>query len=208
MNAIRSLVEDKSIPFLVHFTRTRNLPSIFAHGIVPRSKLGKGVKAHTNDELRLDNQLGANCLSIAFPNAKMLYKLRQDNPGANWVVLVVSRSILWEMPCAFCPHNAADNVVTSQPIENFKTAAALGRLYEPVAGIDRAVQKLKDFDPTDVQAEVLVFGTIPVEKIIGAAFQRGAMRDQYQHLFGDRKTLVHGDRGFFSQRWYHRGGAA
>jgi len=108
MNEIRRAAEALEIPFLVHFTRTTNLPSIFQHGIVPRGHLTAGqVEAQTNDELRLDCQLGANCLSVAFPNAKMLWKLRQENPGSNWVVLIISRTILWEMPCAFCAYNAA-----------------------------------------------------------------------------------------------------
>lgn len=207
MNAIRNAVEARNPPFLVHFTRTLNLPSILTHGIVPRQFFDEQeIAAHTNDPLRLDKQLGATCLSIAFPNAKMLWKLRQDNPGANWAVLVISREILWELPCAFCPCNAAANDVTCQPINNLKSADAFGKLYDPVLGIDRAGQKLRDFDPTDVQAEILAFGTINPNKIIGAVFQRGAIRDQYQNALGERKTFVHGDKGFFSQRWYFRGG--
>lgn len=205
MNAIRQAVEERQIPFLVHFTRTKNLPSILAHGIVPRDQLGIGaIKGDTNDELRLDNQLGASCFSIGFPNAKMLWKLRQDNPGVNWAVLVVSRTILWEIPCAFCPTNAASASVTCHPIENFQTAAALDALYAPQPGIDREAEKLKPYDPTDVQAEVLAFGQIPAAQILGAVFQRAAIKDQYAPILGDRTTWVHGDRGFFSQRWYHR----
>jgi hypothetical protein len=205
MNAIRVAVEARQIPFLVHFTRTKNLPSILAHGIVPRDQLGIGViNGDANDELRLDNQLGANCLSIGFPNAKMLWKLRQDNPGVNWVILVLSRTILWEMPCAFCPTNAASASVTCQPIQNFQTAAALDAMYAPQPGIDREAEKLKPYDPTDVQAEVLGFGQIAPPQILGAVFQRAAIKNQYVPILGSRTTWVHGDRGFFSQRWYHR----
>ncbi|RYX80031.1 DUF4433 domain-containing protein [bacterium] len=207
MNAIRVAAEALEIPFLVHFTRTTNLPSIFEHGIVPRDGLAAcQPQASTNDEYRLDNQLGANCLSIAFPNALMLWKLRQENPGTNWAVLILSPSILWEMPCAFCPHNAAANEITSQPIANFQTVGALGNMFSPLPGIDRGAQNLKNYDPTDVQAEVLVFGVIPPAKIAGGVFQRTPSREQHQHLFEENRTWVHGDRGFFSQRWHHRGG--
>ena len=136
----------------------------------------------------------------------MLWKLRQENPGTNWVVLILSRTILWELPCAFCAHNAAATEVTSQPIEGLKTPQALGRMFEPLPNVDRGAQKLKAYDPTDVQAEILVFDIIPPAKIIGAVFQRTPSREQYQHLFGDKKIIAHGDRGFFSQRWHHRGG--
>jgi len=205
MTAVREAVEARGIPYLVHFTRTLNLPSIFQHGIVPRDEFDNAeIGAHMNDELRLDNQLGANCLSIAFPNAKMLWKLRQENPGTNWAVIILSRTILWEMPCAFCPHNAAAGAITCQPIQNLQTAAAFEAMFAPLPDVDREAESLKPFDPTDVQAEVLAFGRIAPEKILGAVFQRRPIRDQYQHLFGQRTTYVHGDRGFFSQRWYHR----
>jgi hypothetical protein len=207
MSAIRNAAEALEIPFLTHFTRTSNLPSIFEHGIVPRGSLAAHqLESQTNDEYRLDNQLDANCLSIAFPNALMLWKLRQDNPGTNWAVLILSPEILWEMPCAFCPHNAAANEITSLPIQDFQTAEALGNMFSPIPGIDRGAQKLKGYDPTDVQAEVLAFGVISPQKIMGGVFQRTPSREQYQHLFGANRTLVHGDRGVFSQRWHHRGG--
>ena len=208
MSAIRTVAEALAIPFLTHFTRTSNLPSIFKHGIVPRGHLdAQHVEAVTNDEYRYDKQLDANCLSIAFPNALMLWKLRQDNPGTNWTVLIISPTVLWEMPCAFCPHNAAVNEITTQPISSFQTSEALSNMFLPLSGIDRVVQNLKDYDPTDVQAEVLAFGDIPTNKILGGVFQRTPSREQYQHYFGDNRTWVHGDRGFFSQRWHHRGGA-
>jgi hypothetical protein len=206
MNAIRLAVEARQIPFLVHFTRTKNLSSILQHGIVPRDQFGDGtgVVGDINDELRLDNQLGASCFSIGFPNAKMLWKLRQENPGINWAILVVSRTILWEMPCAFCPTNAAAASVTCQPIQSFQTIAAIDAMYTPSPEVDRDAQKLKPYDPTDVQAEVLAFGRIAPEHVLGAVFQRTAIKDQYVQLLGAKKTWVHGDRGFFSQRTYHR----
>lgn len=205
MREIRKYVEAKGIPYLVHFTRTKNLASIFEHGIVPRAQIDDGTCAsEINDHLRLDCQTGAVCLSIAFPNARMLWKLRQENPGTNWAVLVISRQVLWEAPCAFCPTNAASNDVTSKPIQDLMTVDAFKQMYDPVVGIDRSAQALRDFDPTDVQAEILHFGTVPTERIIGGAFQRRAMKEHYQPLFGEKKTLSLGDKGFFSQRDYHR----
>lgn len=180
MNAIREAAKAREIPFLAHFTRTLNLPSIFQHGLVPRASLDDlQLEAQTNDEYRLDGQLGANCLSVAFPNALMLWKLRQENPGTNWVVLILSPSILWEMPCAFCPHNAAANEVTCQPIGRFQTAEALNAMFDPLPNINREGQKLKNYDPTDVQAEVLAFGTILPAKIMGGIFQRTPSKEQY-----------------------------
>lgn len=198
MNAMKQAVIAREVPFLVHFTRTKNLRSILEHGIVPREQVdGEALVSSVNDDLRLDKQLGANCLSVGFPNAKMFYKLRQENPGANWVILVVSRTILWEMPCACCPINAASASITSQPIANFRTPAAFDAMYDPSVAVDRGKEKLQTYDPTDVQAEVLAFGTIEPRHILGAIFQRKPIRDQYLADLGKRRNWVHGTGGFF-----------
>lgn len=204
-DAIRDAVIESQIPFLVHFTRTTNLPSIMSKGLVPRAQFSEAeIAAETNDEFRLDGQLGASCLSIGFPNSRMLWKLRQENPGVNWAVLAVARDVLWELPCAFCKHNAADTRISSQPLASLQSADAVRSLYAGLDDLNREADKLKKFDPTDVQAEVLAFGIIKPEHIFGAAFQRGAIKSQYESHFPGRKVVLHGDRGFFSDRAYHR----
>jgi hypothetical protein len=209
MNAIKGAVEAREIPFVVHFTQTTNLPSILQNGILPRAQIGeKGIPSKTNDELRLDNQLHASCFSVGFPNAKMSYKFRQENPGANWAVLVVAKDVLWESPSAFCATNAASASITCQSINSLMTESALHGMYDPIASVDREKEKLKPFDPTDVQAEVLIFDQIDPKHIIGAIFQRKPTRDHYLAALGARHNWVHADRGFFSQRWYYRGGTA
>jgi hypothetical protein len=205
MNEVRQAIEELGIPFLVHFTRTTNLRSIMQKGILPRSAFeAEGVAADINDELRLDGELGAVSLSVGFPNSKMLWKLRQENPGVNWAVLVIAREVLWDLPCAFCKHNAADSRISCLPTESLQSVDALKSMYGEVEGLDRSGDRLKGFDPTDVQAEILAFGTIQPNSILGAAFQRGAIRSQYEPLFPGRKVVLHGDRGFFSDRGYHR----
>ncbi|MFH4181086.1 DUF4433 domain-containing protein, partial [Acinetobacter baumannii] len=55
--AIQAIVTAKNIPYLVHFTRVDNLPSILNNGFYPQSRkmqLLNGI-SHINDELRLDN---------------------------------------------------------------------------------------------------------------------------------------------------------
>lgn len=203
--SIQQVVAERQISVLLHFTRSINLPSIMQNGILPRDRFADAnITAEINDELRLDGRLDGISLSIGFPNSRMLWKLRQENPGANWVIIGIVRSILWELPCEFCKHNAADIRISSQPIESLQSPASLLEIYGDVEGFDRNADKLKSFDTTDVQAEVLVFDRIPPEKFVGAVFQRSAIRDQYSALFGEKKVLVHGDRGFFSDRGYHR----
>lgn len=199
------IVTDLKIPFLVHFTRTRNLPSIMRHGILPRDRFAEyEVEAEINDELRLDGRLDGISVSIAHPNSKMLWKLRQENSGVNWSVLAISPEVLWTHDCAFCKHNAADSRITSTPIEDLKTEAAFAELFNDHPGFDRVADGLKVFDPTDVQAEVLIFEPILPPQILGVAFQRPAIKKQYDPHFVGRKSVLHGDRGFFSDRRFLR----
>lgn len=205
MTVSQDQVRARNVPFLVHFTRTTNIPSIMEKGILPRDAFeANQVTAEINDELRLDGHLDGTSVSIGFPNSKMLWKLRQENPGVNWAVLVIAPSVLWTHDCAYCHHNAADGRISDLALKDLKSFDAFERLYEVHEGFDRQADKLKKFDPTDVQAEVLVFDPISPELIFGAAFERSAIKSQYDRHFEGRKSVFHGSRGFFSDRSYHR----
>jgi hypothetical protein len=204
-DAIKALVAELQIPYLVHFTRSENLPSIMENGLLPRTEFEcEGVACEVNDELRLDGRLEAISLSIAFPNSRMLWALRQKHAAVSWAILAVSKSVLWENDCAFCKHNAADKRISTVPLDELQTVDALAGMYGEIPGRDRTQQNLKTYDPTDVQAEILAFGRIPPDRILGAVFQRPAVLDKYKAVIGDRKTHVHWDGGFFSDRRYNR----
>ncbi len=65
--------------------------------------------------------------------------------------------------------------------------------------------EIKTFDPTDKQAEVMVFDVIEPKYILGAAFQTQEVMDQYRPIFGTRKLVLHpGDKGLFASRGYAR----
>lgn len=205
--AIIDFVRAKEIPYLLHFTRTVNLASILQHGLYPVIRAEEiGITPVINDHLRLDGNLGGISISIAHPNYKMFYKLRLDNEGVDWAVLALNPSVLWTKDCGFCRHNAADIRISSQPVPDLKTPAALAGMYEEIEGIaPRAEQRLKPYDPTDPQAEILVFDRIEPDLIIGAAFETEAVRDSLAGLFGGRKLLAQGPRkGFFAARSYVR----
>lgn len=195
------------IPFLLHFTRAANLPSIMEHGLYPMSRIADiGVCPVINDELRLDGHLDGLSLSVAFPNYLMFYKLRKDNPDVEWVLLGIDPSVLWLKDCAFCNHNAADARISSQPLAQLKTHEAFVGMFEAIEGEkSREEQRLKPFDPTDGQAEVLVFDVIEPNLIGGAAFENTATRDAYQGLLGGRQIrLDKAGKGFFASRSYVR----
>ena len=204
---IKQLAGQVGVPFLIHFTRVENLPSIMQHGLYPVARACEvGIEPQRNDLHRLDGHLGATSLSIAFPNYRMFYKHRVENPGTEWVVLGIDPAVLWEKDCAFCRHNAADARISGQALQALKTAASFTSLFDEIDGMQtRAEQQLKSFDPTDGQAEILVFDVIEPALIGGAVFGTAAMRDHYGPLMGNRQIMVHGPKGgYFASRSYVR----
>ena len=86
-------------------------------GIILRATLeeSNGAAVNYNDPYRYDDCTDASCFSIGFPNYKMFWGLRKDNPGKEWVVIACKPDILWLKDCVFCYENAASDTVTSIP---------------------------------------------------------------------------------------------
>jgi hypothetical protein len=98
---IEEYVAARGITLLLHFTQVCNLDSILQRGILPRNMLIGEDGVRFNDQYRFDGT-DAVCLSISYPNYKMFFRLRQESPDAEWVVLAVRPRALWMLPCAFC----------------------------------------------------------------------------------------------------------
>lgn len=161
-----------SIPFLLHFTRAKNLESIFKHGIVPVSLCPDlGISPVVNDKFRWDRRTNSSSFSIGHPNSKMLWKYRQLEPTEEWVVLAVDPSIIWQSEVAFCPHNAADRRIASREIGSLKGYAAL---KEMIGRDKRGV--ILPYEPADEQAEILVFDVVKPNQIMGVFFLDDATR--------------------------------
>lgn len=204
---IRTFAEQLEIPYLVHFTRLENLESILAHGILPVDQFEEAdTNPVINDQLRLDGHLDGISISIAFPNSQMFFKCRKDNEDSSWVILVLHPSIIWEKDCAFCRHNAADGRISCQPLNTLKTPQAFQELFSEIPGYQTRVEQcLKVYDPTDVQAEVLVFDVIEPELIGPIVFDSSAAKNRFNEIVGDRKTYAHAkDKGLFASRSYAR----
>lgn len=203
--AIQAIVADRNIPYLVHFTRVENLPSILRNGLCPRGLLNGLNNEVTliNDTVRADGKTGYNCLSISFPNCSMFWRCRIDENGerdnTDWAVLLISKRILSEKNCLFYPINAATNTVSGLPIHNFNNANALEAMF----AYDRD-HWLENHDPTDVQAEVLVEGIIEPEYFGYCLFEKGELKNRYSSLFPDTKIQMMHHTAMFSNRKYAR----
>lgn len=204
---IKGVAEQLEIPYLVHFTRAANLATILRCGIYPVDRVHEiGVNPEINDDLRLDGHRDGTSLSIAHPNCQMFYKYQKEDESVEWVILLIDPSILWVKDCAFCKHNAADARISYLPLADLKTPQAFQSLYEELDScLPRAEQCLKKYDPTDVQAEVLVFDVIGPEWIYGVVFESNQSRERYSTVIGDLRSWpgVKG-KGLFATRSYIR----
>lgn len=200
--SIRRIAKHLGIPFLVHFTRIENVPSIMKYGLYPRSRLSElPYKVITNDEMRLDGYPEAVSLSIAFPNHKMFYKYRNVRNG-DWAVLLIDSSVLWEYECAFCKHNAADSKVRYLPLEYLKSPRSFASMFKDnIDEFSRHEQALMLYDPTDPQAEVLVFDIIQASKIKKIIVENDASK---QKLLSDYGIKAQVDNSFFHARCFIR----
>jgi hypothetical protein len=208
---IQAQVAERSIRHLIHFTRVANLESIMYHGLLSvQTAHQQGVVPLVNDQLRLDGHKDAISLSIGFPNSAMFYKYRQLHPQERWVVLLLRPEILWTHDCAYCLHNAADKRISSRPWSEFTRDEAFQSMFAeaPDGTPSRTVQRLGLFDPTDVQAEVLVRGNIDSSMLVEMVFEHPDDLEAHRHHTVDRVARVVQVPGsdFFASRRFARNG--
>jgi chemotaxis protein histidine kinase CheA len=171
-NEIQQVCHQKKITNCVHFTHIQNLRGILQNGLLSRSFLEAKawkIQPQYNDLYRLDGYKEAICLSISFPNYRMFYKYSKQNK-AEWVVLLLNASLLWDLDCAFCQENAAANPVTRISLAEKKQSVSFQRMFESYAQIKREDLSIPTYYPTHPQAEVLVFDQIPLHYINAVHF--------------------------------------
>jgi len=169
---MKNFMDEHQIDTLFHFTRASNLPNIFEYGLMPRETISKsGLNADYNDRYRYDNCENALCMSIEFPNYKMFYSLRMENEEVDWAVIKLDASVLLDFECAFCVTNAGSEESYSIDLKKRMGCKALEKLYEEYPGKpSRSAMRIKNWYPTNPQAEVLVFGCVPLKYIKGVYF--------------------------------------
>jgi hypothetical protein len=200
---IKDVAEPLKIPFLVHFTRVTNLETIIKHGLYPKSRINEiGAIPQINDQHRHDGHLDSTSLSIGFPNGPMFYKYSQES-GVKWAMLLMPASILWKKDCAFCRYNAATTYISTTPVDELKTTQAFLGMFEDDG--TREDERLEPYDPTDVQAEVLVFDAIEPQYIKRAVFNDSGAMTSHAHLLGNCEPhLVSSRQWLFGSRGYSR----
>ena len=179
---MEDLLEERQVEQLYHFTRAVNLLNIFKYGLLPRKDLEEeNIDSDYNDDYRYDKCLNAVCMSIEFPNYRMFYRLRQDNPEVDWAVLRLDAQILCDYKCAYCWTNAGDSTMYNTPLKERIGKKAFLELFEDRPNYPKRKDlHIADWYPTNPQAEVLVFGEIPIEYIDDVCFENREVLNSYK----------------------------
>lgn len=158
---LADMARSRGIKYLVHFTKKENLKNIETHGLRSRQELETAsLPFNFNDSWRGDGFRNTVSLSVTSPNYKMFYSLRRNNPSAEWAVILLDAcKVLQNCDCAFQSTNAASNTMRGIPIAERKTLEAFASMFYDDK--IRKIRNLKDNEPTDPQAEILCFDTIP-----------------------------------------------
>lgn len=198
---MNKILQEKNIKYLFHFTRAENLENILKYGLLPRSVLYEnGITSSVNDDYRYDNCENAVCTSIGFPNYKMFYALRKQNPGVDWAVLLLDAQILCDYDCAFCCENAGSATIYQTDIKSRKGKEAFLKLFDEQEGrCSRNEMNLPSCYPTNPQAEVLVFANIPVKYIKFVYFCNYETLEKYIEIF-DNTNMCKVSRNYFYGR--------
>lgn len=203
---MEQILKDRQVDWLLHFTRAENLSNIFDNGLLPRSVLEYYETTFSyNDSYRYDKCEEAVCTSIEFPNYKMFYSLRCNNPDVDWVVLLLDAKIICDFDCAFCSSNAGSEEMYSIPIEERKGKEAFLRLFDELpSGHTREELGIGDFYPTNPQAEVLVFDCIPTTYIRKVFFQNQTVLDRFKKIIPKEiKAQVNSEAFSYRRDWQY-----
>ena len=173
-------IAKRSIEYLIHFTPTINLFSILENQkLMSRAKLESldieqfDILDYVKfaDDVRYDDKNYIN-LSVSAPNTFLFSRFRQktkDDFTIKWCVLKIDPRHIYDNETRFsvtnAASNAAKNIGISGDFEKFKMLFA-SNIPIPYGTRGTIIDKY----PTNVQAEVLVKHSIPLESILQVCF--------------------------------------
>jgi hypothetical protein len=207
---MEKILKERRIDWLYHFTRVENLPNIFKFGLLPKTLLeSRRIEVQINDEYRYDKCENAICMSAEFPNYRMFYRLRQDNPGSEWAVLELKAEILCKLKCAFCCTNAGSAEVYNIPLSERMGKDAFQKIFaEHPNGPTRKELGIEDkvWYPTDPQAEILVFDKVPISDMLTVYFNDSEVYKRYRELIPSNiKASVGSEKFKYREDWRYWG---
>lgn len=159
---IENDLRERNIHQIFHFTNLGNLNNILNNGLKSIALLDhEETEYYYNDAKRLDERHDYISLSISFPNYKMFWKCRQEEPNEQFVVLELSPMVILSKDCLFFYTNAACSEFRYQNEHFYQTTDAWNSLFLS----ENRNQTLPLKYTTDVQAELMIQGIIEPEYI-------------------------------------------
>jgi hypothetical protein len=181
----RKEIETRDIDYLVHFTPTINLLSIYEQGYLHSRKklmeIGKfnpdlAIEDYVDymDPLRLDKLIDHINLSIQFPNYFLLnvFQKRHNFVHYQWCIIKIIPDYIFEKDTKFAVCNAA-----SRAAANYGIAGSIQKfrqMFNPTLNVGGKVRtriNLSSKYCTDAQAEVLVNKPIPLSDFVEVSFE-------------------------------------
>lgn len=173
-------LQERKIRHLMHFTQLSNLNSILREGLLPVQGLNeRNINYVFNDHLRLDNLKSCICVSIEYPNIRLLNKFREASQDTRWVVIVLNADLLRNHKNYYSKYNAGSKEMSytikgSIYADNFRDLYAESFSVSLSNGTRHFTRKSimnYPYLPTSDQAEILVEGKISVGDIQAIYFQ-------------------------------------
>lgn len=165
---------NRGITRLCHFTPSRNFIHVLNSGYLKdRHTLDMEARDEVNptDQCRRDGHLDKICCSVEYPNSYYLdIVTRKDLIFLDWVILFIDPEMLWSSGTLFCPRNAAaeNGALIASGWSGYESMFA-PRIQGAGGTVFQRQASHLSCSPTDLQAEVLVPGPIPIEAICGLA---------------------------------------
>ena len=194
-----SLIRNRKISWLCHFTPRENLKNIKENGLKTRDLLS-GFENTFTDQSRFDQYRNAICLSISKPNKWMFN--RKVEQGFDLCLLLISPEVLYRKNCLFYPHNAATASYQDIDIKQIQGELALEKMFANSVSFQKSqcapstIERntfLENCETTSDQAEVQCLENIEPEFIIHI------FEDNIPLTYEDIKNRLENDSAIYNQ---------
>lgn len=185
---VLEFLHERKIRKLMHFTQLSNLDSILKEGLLPVNELESlNHRFVRNDNLRLDGLNNCTCVSIEYPNVRLLETFRQMIPDSKWVIIALDANLLCNHKNYYSKYNAGSNemrhtVKGNIYADNFRDLYTESFSVNLSSGIRYCTRKniiAYPYLPTSEQAEILIEGKISVGDIRTIYFQNQEDMDPF-----------------------------
>ena len=187
---IGRILEEHGVSRLCHITQIDKLFSIlYGNEGIWATDFCNSKSMYKNDMDRMDGKTEYISTSIEYPNVWYYSNKKDVNPYVNnWAVLFIDPALCQEDKTLFCPINSA----ASKGGYISEDAKILRASFNHQVGYRRRTRNMLNCCPTDDQAEVLVYKHVPVNRIIGIAFETEHTLNTMLKLF-DKYSLDYPD---------------